>query len=364
MTNEDVHSAFRGYEHTEFKLKILEKYLPAWFSHLQRDHDTLVYIDCYAGMGIYPDGTEGSPIRALRIAKDCASRWNFKVWCIFNDSDSEAIQKLDTGIKICGLSDYVRTFSVRGDAEDLIRMIHEDKVLQDLPGESPPTFYFLDPFGLSVPMSMIKQIMSQDKTEILLTFMIKDIVRWGGTDAYSRIMSRLFSHPKPRELIEAAPGRNYEEKALNAFLARLKDHAGIEYVLKYRVAHETENRTIFYVVHGTNHFRGFRVMKDCMFTLGIPGAFEYLGPKHPSEEQYLFDTFDSEVSHLEAYLIKRYSGRTLLKSAIIRETYDKVPWIGKHYTKAFKELEKEGLIEIHGKGTRGGLNPNCRIVFR
>jgi three-Cys-motif partner protein len=364
MTNEDLHGAFRGYQHTEFKLKILEKYLPAWFSHLQWGHDTLVYIDCYAGMGIYPDGTEGSPIRALRIAKDCASRWNFKVWCIFNDSNPDAMRKLEAGIKTCGLSDHVRTFSVSGDAEDLVRIIHEDNVLRNLLGEDTPTFYFLDPFGLSIPMSMIKRIMSQDKTEILLTFMIKDIVRWGGTDAYARIMGRLFDYPNPRELIEAAPGRNHEEKALNAFLARLKDRAGIEYVLKYRVSHEDENRTLFYVVHGTNHFRGFRVMKDCMFNLGVPGAFEYLGPKHPSENQCLFNTFDSEVSHLKAYLMERYSGRTPLKSAMIQETYDKVPWIGKHYTKALKELEKDGLIEIHGKGIRGGMKPNCRIVFR
>ncbi|MHA1863574.1 MAG: three-Cys-motif partner protein TcmP, partial [Candidatus Thorarchaeota archaeon] len=74
------HNAFQGREHTKYKLQILEKYLPVWMQILQSRYKKLVYVDCFAGPGMYPDGVEGSPIRALKIARESARKWNCAIW--------------------------------------------------------------------------------------------------------------------------------------------------------------------------------------------------------------------------------------------------------------------------------------------
>lgn len=54
--------------HTEAKHQILEEYLKAWFPILFRFHDRVVYLDGFAGPGIYAGKEDGSPIIAIRTA--------------------------------------------------------------------------------------------------------------------------------------------------------------------------------------------------------------------------------------------------------------------------------------------------------
>lgn len=52
--------------HTEAKHRILEEYLKAWFPILSRFHKRILYIDGFAGPGVYEEGEIGSPIIALQ----------------------------------------------------------------------------------------------------------------------------------------------------------------------------------------------------------------------------------------------------------------------------------------------------------
>ena len=51
--------------HTDAKHRILEEYLKAWFPILSRHNKRVIYIDGFAGPGIYEKGENGSPIIAL-----------------------------------------------------------------------------------------------------------------------------------------------------------------------------------------------------------------------------------------------------------------------------------------------------------
>ena len=53
--------------HTKAKHDILESYLSGWFPILTSRNERVVFFDGFAGRGRYNDGTEGSPLIALRM---------------------------------------------------------------------------------------------------------------------------------------------------------------------------------------------------------------------------------------------------------------------------------------------------------
>jgi len=352
---EDAHAAFSGKMHTTYKHEILRKYLPGWMQILGSSNSAIAYVDCYAGPGVYPDGTKGSPLIALETASAASDKFGCTVWCIFNDSDKINAGLLREAIKNHSKCEQVLILPSLADANDFIDHILNDARFAKNGTLQIPMFFFMDPFGLSISMGMIKRIMEQPRTEILLTFMIKDLVRWGKTAAYEKIMVELFGHPEPLRLIKQAEGNDYEQQAVNAFVDRLHDHAGIKHVVKYRVCSDTERRTLFYLVHGTNHFKGFKLMKDVMYGIGIPGAFAYLGPRHPVEGQtFLPGVEDAEIDFLEKFLVERYSGRNRRFGEILGETYAEVPYIEKHFRRAILTLEKNGRARVSGVRRRPG----------
>jgi three-Cys-motif partner protein len=56
--------------HTEAKHAILKSYLGAWFPILATTPRRLLYVDGFAGPGEYQGGEDGSPIVALKVARD------------------------------------------------------------------------------------------------------------------------------------------------------------------------------------------------------------------------------------------------------------------------------------------------------
>ena len=55
-------------EHTKAKHEILKRYLGAWFPILSTYSDRIIYLDGFAGPGVYEGGEDGSPVIALQTA--------------------------------------------------------------------------------------------------------------------------------------------------------------------------------------------------------------------------------------------------------------------------------------------------------
>lgn len=56
--------------HTHAKHEILKKYLGAWFPILSTQSRRILYLNGFAGPGKYNDGSHGSQIIALNVAKE------------------------------------------------------------------------------------------------------------------------------------------------------------------------------------------------------------------------------------------------------------------------------------------------------
>jgi len=118
------------------------------------------------------------------------------------------------------------------------------------------------------------------------------------------------------------------------------------------------------MVYGTNHFKGFKLMKSIMYNIGVPGTFAYLGPAQPDEYQTQFDTWDGDVQNLMNHLTRKYGGETSTYQSIIEETLAEVSYIEKHFREAFKRLESQGRVKVRGlRGKRGGFKPGTVFEF-
>lgn len=58
-------------EWSVIKDKLLGCYLTPYFQKVLRTGKPICYVDCFAGKGMFDDGTEGSPLIALKTRESC-----------------------------------------------------------------------------------------------------------------------------------------------------------------------------------------------------------------------------------------------------------------------------------------------------
>jgi three-Cys-motif partner protein len=141
----------------------------------------VVYLDGYAGKGLYDDGSPGSPAHAIEVARIIAGFRN--MIGVFVERDRDSYEALAAFVEEQGLDWPV----IDGKIEDEL-----DDILAKLDPRS-PLFAFLDPFGLGLPVDVLaEKIMArggsmvgaarQDgvPTEVLMNFSLSGLRRNAG----------------------------------------------------------------------------------------------------------------------------------------------------------------------------------------
>ncbi|MEW6475251.1 MAG: three-Cys-motif partner protein TcmP [Actinomycetota bacterium] len=159
---------------------ILRRYLPVFATMTGSRAGEVVYLDAYAGPGLYNDGTPGSPALALTTAQVVAGyKGKATLHGHLIEEDNQHFQDL-----AALLAEYGATWDLHhGRAED-----HILPILSDIEPTT-PLFAFLDPFGLPIPFDMVQDILRRGRsrsgfggaaTEVLLNFSIPAMNRVGG----------------------------------------------------------------------------------------------------------------------------------------------------------------------------------------
>ena len=166
--------------HTKAKHMILEEYIKAWLPILGSTKKHLVYIDGFAGPGKYKGDEDGSPKIALNAAIGQQVSRPEKITMIFIEKDKKYFKVL------CQVIDEISknipdNITVRKFGEDfesaMTRMLNKrDKENTRLT----PTLAFLDPFGYSVSMELVRRLLSYEKCEVLVTLMNNHMNRFLG----------------------------------------------------------------------------------------------------------------------------------------------------------------------------------------
>jgi len=195
--------------HTKAKHEILKRYLQGWFPIMTSFSPKVIYLDGFAGPGIYKGGEEGSPIIAIRCLMEHKFRERIirkgnQVLFVFIEKDAKRKRILEDNIRerFPNLPENVKVHVINAQFEPTMKDILDD--LEEKGAKLAPTFAFLDPFGFSgLPMGIISRFMSYRYCEVLITFMTGFVNRFVNVDdAREAIFDELFATPEWRKVRE------------------------------------------------------------------------------------------------------------------------------------------------------------------
>ncbi len=360
-------------EHTRVKHILLRKYLRVWMTALGKYNPTICYFDGFAGRGEYIDRmtgqtTSGSPLIALKVADDLSEYFNNLI-CFFIEKDEENYRNLEEVLERekPSIKNWQKIEVEKGNdafanvIDGIFDNMEKGHIL-------PPSFFFIDPFGFTgIPFSTITRILSNRKTEVFFTYMVRDIRRFMELPELEESFNSLFGTDKWKDVL--ASSQNPEGALINLYREQLHETAKVNYSWAFRVCTSEKVQTLYYLVHATNNIKGHSIMKDIMFKQSAQGTFDYLGPQDIAArfQMKLFDI--NSIEELKKLLLERFKGRTITYDRIQEEIctpwYSEPPYINTHYNQALKTLEKEGEIRVDRVTSRTprGLSGDDEITF-
>ncbi|MGB2878137.1 MAG: three-Cys-motif partner protein TcmP, partial [Dehalococcoidales bacterium] len=225
-----------------------------------------------------------------------------------------------------------------------------------------------DPFGFSgVPFQVITKILSQQKTEVFFTFMVRDIARFIELPELEETFKTLFVTDKWKAILRSS--QKPEVALINLYREQLHEVAKVKYSWAFRVCTSEKVQTLYYLIHSTNNIKGHLAMKTIMFNQSAQGDFAYLGPQDISRrvQMRLFDI--ENIEELKQYLQERFIGRVITYDKIQEDVcfpwHSEPPYVNTHYNQALKALEQEGKITVERvtSKTARGMSGDDNISF-
>lgn len=163
--------------HSAAKHQILRHYLNAWFPILGSQHERVVFLDGFAGPGIYDHGEPGSPIIALRTLLEHS--FFPRMACQFEFFFLENRQK-----RYDSLVEQLEAFTrARGGLPRNVTVVHQQTTFEEAASglvddlrqqraRLAPTFAFIDPFGFKgAPIELVGRLLAFDRCEVFFHFM-------------------------------------------------------------------------------------------------------------------------------------------------------------------------------------------------
>ena len=231
----------------------------------------VAYLDGYAGPGEYGDGSAGSPAVAVQTARTVAGAGGgvTPIDGYFIESDPDSAQALKTFIAEKGLHWPVFPGNIEDHLKTVVKMVDPRT----------PLFAFLDPFGLGIPMDMLREhLMSRGgqftkgrrvggaATEVLLNFSMHGLRRNAGhLTSDSRIPSYLQARDQILRRLDKSLGGDWwqtiwlsavigrEETILAEYLRRLRSLPGNWQTWEVPVSDRWQGKPDYYLVFLTQH---------------------------------------------------------------------------------------------------------------
>lgn len=364
---------------TEVKHAILGSYLKPWLLKIKEINTEVRYIDGFAGWGRYEDGSLGSPLIAMDVAKEIIEEDYGTIrdkldffFCDFIEYNSSNFKDLEMEVKKfrekCPRK--IKPRCLNQEFEDYATSYIERKGKY-----TQPAFIFIDPFGFSgLPFDVVKELLNLRSTgmEIFITFVAGEMARFVATKTgeHEVAISEILGTERWKDEIKfEAPKEDVAQELLRIYEEQLRDEANVEYVWPFQMSRESKKETVYFLVHATNHFDGFKLMKDIMYREGAEEQFAYLGPEHYPylDQQQSLGSFGGEdkeekrIERLAEFLHEKFRDRdepmTLWK--MMELSYEETTLIETHYRQAGKLLEKQGKAEIiHHQDKLNGTKPS------
>ncbi len=341
--------------HTEMKHTILRKYLDVWIPILNSKKSDLIYIDGFAGPGEYSNGEKGSPIIALEALKNQRVQIKKKVNFVFIEKDQQRCDHLIEVLKKFGTieSGYIKD-PICGEFETEVNKLLDniDESIERKKEETGrsyfrvPTFAFIDPFGYQMRMETVKRIMSSPQSEVLITFVIPELKRFCNNLSWENMMTNLFGSDEWKK-INNIPVEEKDDFLRDLYIKQLKEYAEIKYVLSFQMINK-HNQTSYFLLFGTNHWRGLEEMKNKLWKVDPTGDFKFNDITNPVQHT-LMDYSDFNYEKIISEL-KKLSGKEITVMDIRKYITLETPY-------PTQRIKSEVLKKMEINGDLIGLDP-------
>ena len=277
-----------------------------------------------------------------------------KVCFGFFEIDQANYESLCSEIRALGqVPNNVEVDAFHGDYEAELRKIIAD--LRQRGQELAPAFAFLDPYGFTLPMDLLNELLKFPRCELLVNFMYRYVDMAMHNPAQANNLDGLFGCPDWRRLVAIAD----PEVRANETIALFSEQLQADFVTHMYM--RAKNGVLKYVLlHATNHRRGRELMKDAMWSLTPDGSFTASERQNPS--QLVLIEPEPNLAYLKDRLWARFAGRQVPMSEIcdwlLGELYRET-----HLHQVLREYRKQGFVQFSGYGGRFSFRQNPTVHF-
>ncbi len=131
-----------------------------------------------------------------------------------------------------------------------------------------PSFAFVDPFGFTLSMALMNDLLKFPRCELLINFMYRYVDMAIRQPTQSSNMDNLFGCEEWRGLADMEDSRKRSQSIIDLFSQQLKSQFVSQMYMR------GENNALKYVLfHATNHEKGRKLMKRAMWSVTPDGSF-------------------------------------------------------------------------------------------
>ena len=329
--------------HTLAKHQILKTYLNAWMPIMSKKFNKeLLFVDGFAGPGVYENGEDGSPILAIKLVLEHTHDFPVPVnfWFIEDKEERynilcDIISQLQNQISNCSKIQNIVT--KRGDCETILNTVLDDYEAQKK--QFGPALVFLDQFGYSdVSMDLIKRIMEKPSCEVFSYLNWKDMDRFIADQSKWGSINKAFGGEEWKK-VQEFPTDQKPNYMLKTYKTALKSRAMSKYVLDFAMC-DGNDRLLYWLFFCTNNLRGLEEMKKSMCKVDSTCGFRF-SDKYNSSGRHLFRNEDVDVVAQDIF--SKYQGKQCtvlqIKEFVLSDTRFCL------FKSSLKMLEKDGKLE-------------------
>ncbi len=368
--NDQLDTIWEAEPHTIAKHRILTSYLQAWAPimsrYLQRVGTTgrrLLFVDGFAGPGIYANGHDGSPVLSINAILDHTVKLPVPLRFVFIEEDKDRYNILEKKINSLNeeidKSDSIDKVSVqRGDCESILNpwLDKYDEDGKDLG----PAFFFLDQFGYSdVSMDLIKRILKHQSCEVFTYLNWSNLSRFISDETKSATITQTFGGNEWQEVLQI----KHTQRAsfmLNLYRNALRKKAEARYVWHFGMG-DRNGKLIYWLFFCTNNVRGLQEMKKAMSKVDPSGGFRFSDKDNPTQLHLFGEYSDRSLADDLAIALK---GKTLSIEQVEEFVLTNTPAYKYKTALGFLEKEKKlSRVDTNDKKPKRGF-PDRNMMVR
>ena len=299
------------YEHTEYKIKYVKKYVEYWlyvvsnFEYIKN----INFIDCMCNAGIYKNGVLGTPIEVLSLFIKFSIEYPTKKFNLFlNDSDANRVQIIK---KMCNLLEYdeysnLHIYFTNMDVNTYLdRLVNSSSYFGNNGyNQLSSTILFVDPYCFGeVKIKKIKNFTDTFYSELIFNYFNSD---------YRRNIDNTSTPTKRRKIIDSMTGilgynPNMNEKQVEELIQKNIKGKYIKYSFSYPFRIKT-NVELYHIIYATPNPKGLMKIKESLWDVFNGDTFFKNGFNDSEVKEMNVQNFSIEAQNL---LVKQFCGQTI-----------------------------------------------------